>query len=90
MRISGLPTAVAGLRRQAEALGGAAEKIARATAIDPIALPREEFRPDRVNSAEPVASAMLEALVARRMFIASLRMAQATNETVESVLDIAR
>jgi hypothetical protein len=87
MKVNGLSSALAGIQRQSDALGRAAEKVARAAAVDSLPSSRQENRLYRSSADELIHSGAVEAIVARRMFSASLRMAQAVNEGVDEIIE---
>jgi hypothetical protein len=86
MTINPLNSHLAGIQRQGAALDRAAEKIARAS------LRPEQGAPSKARPAEAEEARMdqglVEAMVAKRMFTAAVRMAQSANEGISEALRI--
>jgi hypothetical protein len=87
MPISSISGALGALQRQSTAVDRAAAKIARS------GLGSKSSNPDESDRADAAAGDLLmdgvtESLVARRMFTAAVRLAQATNENIIAALRI--
>ncbi|MBK8250342.1 MAG: hypothetical protein IPK85_23545 [Gemmatimonadetes bacterium] len=86
MTINPLNSHLAGIQRQGAAMDKAAEKIARAS------LRPEQGATSKAGPAEAEESRMdqglVEAMVAKRMFTAAVRMAQSANEGISEALRI--
>ena len=83
MTVNPLHSALSGIQQQRAALDRAAEKIARAT-LDPQAT--QGHSGPNESAVAQLDQGLVEALVARRMFTAAVRMAQSTNEGIVEAL----
>ncbi len=86
MTINPLNSSLAGIQRQGAALDRAAEKIARATLR-----PEPGATSSRETPEAPEArldQGLVDAMVARRMFTAAVRMAQSANEGIIEALRV--
>lgn len=89
MAISGLSSALSAIQRQNAALERASDKIARATTAESGAsqAPTSQAEADALESqGAALVDGTVEMMVARRMFTASLKMAQVANEGITEAL----
>lgn len=86
MTINPLSSSLSGIQRQQAALDKAAEKISRATLQTERASGGGPSAPE-VNEAR-LDQGLVEAMVARRMFTAAVRMAQSANEGIVEALRV--
>lgn len=89
MTISGISSGLAGIQRQSAAIDRAAAKIARATSSDITETPTTQQQAEEIGTDEgDLVSGTVELMVAKRMFTASLKVAQVTNESIFEALHL--
>ena len=89
MAINAISSGLTAIHRQAAAMDRAAEKIARAGAVNVSDTPQNAKRAEIAAAEESgLLDGTVEMLVARRMFTASLKMASAANDGITEALRI--
>lgn len=89
MAINAISSGLTAIHRQAAAMDRAAEKIARAGAVNLSDAPQNAKRAEVAAAEESgLLDGTVEMLVARRMFTASLKMASAANDGITEALRI--
>ena len=89
MAINAISSGLTAIHRQAAAMDRAAEKIARAGAVNVSDAPQNAKRAEVAAAEESgLLDGTVEMLVARRMFTASLKMASAANDGITEALRI--
>lgn len=89
MAISGISNGFSGIQRQSAALDRAAAKISRATSGDVTETPTSQQQAEEIGSQETsLVDGTVELMVAKRMFTASLKVAQVQNESIMEALHL--
>lgn len=87
MAINAISSALSAVQRQSASVERAAEKVARATAVNVSDAPTNSREADVLASQEAgLLDGTVDMMVSKRMFSAALRMAAAANEGISEAL----
>ena len=88
MSISGLSSALSAIQRQSQAMDRAADRIARSGLENSVDVPTDSSAVASMSTDGDLIAGTVEGMVASRLFVAALRLAQTTNENIIAALRI--